>query len=428
MQPETLKLADLKPDARNANKGTARGRKAVADSLQSYGTGRSILIDRDNRIIAGNKTTEGASVLPSDDVLVIDSDGSKLIAIRRTDLSLETDAAAKALAIADNRTSELGLEWDVANLRELVIETNVDSFFTAGELEKILGPAEAANELADARIDQSEELRAKWKTERGQLWRIPSKNCAGFSHQILCGDSTSKADVRRLFGQRVAAMVNTDPPYGVNYTSNATGAIANDAKGGNALAALLIDSLGLAVKHTTATAAFYVWHASSTRRDFEHALDELGLEEKQYIVWAKDSFVLGHADYHWQTEPCLLCAEGRIDRRLFRTARPVDRLETDACGLGSVRIRAALRDRQRRPHPQRPRRRALRHRPHPEKQEAATGPRPRELECCAVAGRRRDRLLERRPREAGNPAPQPEAHRAGGARDPQLEPARRLRL
>lgn len=54
-------LADLQPDSRNANRGTQRGRGLVETSLQKYGAGRSVLVDRNGVLIAGNKTTEAAA-------------------------------------------------------------------------------------------------------------------------------------------------------------------------------------------------------------------------------------------------------------------------------------------------------------------------------------------------------------------------------
>jgi len=50
-----MKIADRRADYKNANRGTARGREAVVKSLQKYGVGRSVLIDRDGRIMGGNK-------------------------------------------------------------------------------------------------------------------------------------------------------------------------------------------------------------------------------------------------------------------------------------------------------------------------------------------------------------------------------------
>jgi DNA modification methylase len=94
-----------------------------------------------------------------------------------------------------------------------------------------------------------------------------------------------------------------DPPYGVSY-QGAAGSLKGDDKRDDDLLKLLDKAFTLAVKYSTDHAAFYIWHATSRRRDFEAALDSAGIEEKQYITWVKDSFVLGHADYHWQTEPC----------------------------------------------------------------------------------------------------------------------------
>lgn len=53
---QDVKIADITPDNRNANKGTSHGAAQLEVSLRKYGAGRSVLLDKDNRIIAGNKT------------------------------------------------------------------------------------------------------------------------------------------------------------------------------------------------------------------------------------------------------------------------------------------------------------------------------------------------------------------------------------
>src|SRR5215467_3441443 len=98
-------LADLIPDPQNANRGTDRGRAALAQSLREYGVGRAVLIDRHGRIVAGNKTVEQAKRLGLP-LRVIKTDGQHLIAVQRNDLDLATDPRAQALAIADNRVGE----------------------------------------------------------------------------------------------------------------------------------------------------------------------------------------------------------------------------------------------------------------------------------------------------------------------------------
>ena len=128
----------MQPDNRNANRGRKRGSEAVEHSLKELGGGRSILIDRDGRVVAGNKTLAGAKAVGIQDVIVVESDGTKIIAVKRTDLSLD-DAKGRRLAIADNRTAELGLEWEPSVLAELSV-LDLKPFFTDAELSKIIAP------------------------------------------------------------------------------------------------------------------------------------------------------------------------------------------------------------------------------------------------------------------------------------------------
>jgi DNA modification methylase len=121
-------------------------------------------------------------------------------------------------------------------------------------------------------------------------------------HRLLCGDSTAKEDVQRAVDGK-AALVFTDPPYGVDYQSGAHDKIKNDALKDDALWKFLKTALALAVKHSGPDAAFYIWHASSTREEFAQAMKAVGLVERQYLIWVKPSITLGHADYHWAHEP-----------------------------------------------------------------------------------------------------------------------------
>jgi hypothetical protein len=143
-----MKASELVPDDKNGNKGTQRGRQMVKQSLAEYGAGRSILIDRDNRIVAGNKTVEAAGDMP---VRVVETDGTELVVVKRTDLSLD-DPKARSLAIADNRASEVGLEWDVANLQTLQPDIDLKPFFTDKELKSIFnepGESDASESLPE---------------------------------------------------------------------------------------------------------------------------------------------------------------------------------------------------------------------------------------------------------------------------------------
>lgn len=95
---------ELKYDPRNYRIHTDKNRRLIRKSLEDCGAGRSILFDKDNCIIAGNGVYEQAQALGLP-VRIIESDGTELIAIKRTDLSTE-DSRRKALALADNYTSD----------------------------------------------------------------------------------------------------------------------------------------------------------------------------------------------------------------------------------------------------------------------------------------------------------------------------------
>lgn len=133
------RLADLTPDPKNANRGTERGVGMLEASLRQYGAGRSVLVDKHGVVIAGNKTVEAAASIGLDRVRVIETDGTELVVVQRTDLDLAQDVHAKALGVADNRIAQVGLEWDAEVLQELVADgADLGNLFSAEELRKVI--------------------------------------------------------------------------------------------------------------------------------------------------------------------------------------------------------------------------------------------------------------------------------------------------
>ena len=110
-------LADLTPDGENFNRHTEFGQKLLEDSLRKFGAGRSILVDKDGNIIAGNSTTETAAAIGMEDVIVVPTDGKKLVVVQRTDLSLDSKEG-RELALADNMTALKGIDIDLDKVRE----------------------------------------------------------------------------------------------------------------------------------------------------------------------------------------------------------------------------------------------------------------------------------------------------------------------
>ena len=117
-QPKEIKtIADLTPDGDNFNKHTEFGQKLLEDSLRKFGAGRSVLVDRNGNIIAGNSTTETAAAIGMEDVEVVKTDGKKLVVVQRTDLDLDSPEG-RELALADNMTALKGIDLDLDKVRE----------------------------------------------------------------------------------------------------------------------------------------------------------------------------------------------------------------------------------------------------------------------------------------------------------------------
>jgi DNA modification methylase len=273
-------IKDLKSDHKNARKRTDRSAKLIAESLQRFGAARSIVIDEENRILAGNGTIEGAKAAGIKNVRVIETDGTEIIAVKRIGL---TEDEKIGLALADNRTSDLS-DWDKDMLQQLSEEHDIAPWFDADDLAEILGTVEQlpAEGLTDA--DDVPEAPAEPITKPGDLWILDD-------HRLLCGDSTDVIAVERLMDGKKADMVFTDPPYGFNYTKKSDGAsIAND---GSEFEQVIADALSLVQVDTA-----YVCGDVKTAGAFLRATSCLG-EPKNCIVWIKP---IQHRMHRY--EPC----------------------------------------------------------------------------------------------------------------------------
>ncbi len=141
MGRELTTIDDLTPDTRNANLGTERGRYMLEQSIREVGAGRSIVVDAEGRVIAGNKTLEVAEALGLP-IEVVRTDGTKLVVVQRDDLDLANGGdKARRLAYFDNRSGQVGLEWDAAQMvADLELGLNLDDMFIDGEMAAIVMP------------------------------------------------------------------------------------------------------------------------------------------------------------------------------------------------------------------------------------------------------------------------------------------------
>lgn len=143
MKETEIDINQLVQDDKNFNKGTEEGKELMERSFAELGAGRSILIDKDNRIIAGNKSQLAAIEAGITKVRVIETTGDELVAVKRTDLDLDS-AKARQLAMVDNLSTQVNLQWDEAQLE--AVQAEVEGFSAADwglQFEMVADPDEA---------------------------------------------------------------------------------------------------------------------------------------------------------------------------------------------------------------------------------------------------------------------------------------------
>jgi hypothetical protein len=147
-RPQTVE--DLIPDEQNANRETERGAELLEYALRNVGAGRSILIDKYNRIIAGNKTAEAAVNAGLIKLRVVETNGQELVAVKRTDVDLDTPTG-RQMALGDNLIGLRGLDLDVEVIVRQAHEHNL-------AMEQVgLSEKEMAQLLKAAAIEQAAE-------------------------------------------------------------------------------------------------------------------------------------------------------------------------------------------------------------------------------------------------------------------------------
>lgn len=203
-------LSDLKQDHKNARKRTETSASLLKESLQRYGPARSIVIDEDDRILAGNGTVEAALGLGIEGLRVIDANPDEIIAVRRTGL---TEDQKVGLALADNRTADLA-EWDAEMLHRLSEEHDIAPWFEDDDVEALLEQVEQLEpEEGKTDPDETPEPPEDPITKPGDLWILGN-------HRVMCGDSTSITNVEKLLNGQKAQLLHADPPYGMGKASD----------------------------------------------------------------------------------------------------------------------------------------------------------------------------------------------------------------
>jgi len=305
-------ITSLKSDHKNARRRTDRSSDLIKESLQRYGAARSIVIDEDNRILAGNGTIDGAKAAGIKNVRIIETDGDEIIAVKRTGLSEEQKVG---LALADNRTADLS-EWDQEMLHQLSEEHDISPWFDQDDLNEILNVTELDPEEGNTDPDDVPEAPEEPTTKPGDLWILGK-------HRVLCGDSTCPTDIERLLGGEKAALLHADPPYGMGKASEG---VANDNLYDEKLDNFQMEWWATFRPYLEDNASAYIWGNAPElwRLWYKAGLGESELMELcNQIVWDKKCIPGMRAEsrmmYPTTTEHCLFFQIGNQFRGSINT-------------------------------------------------------------------------------------------------------------
>jgi len=166
------KITDYKPLPKNPNKGTQRGIGVLDESVRKLGAGRSILVDKNGVIIAGNHAQEAFINAGMDEVIEVETDGNQIVVVKRTDMDADS-TQGKKMALMDNRAGELGLAWDDVIVEEILQDIQEQD----GELDYILqGLADDENIDLDEKEIPEKNVIVKPKEMARVLVSVPIDN------------------------------------------------------------------------------------------------------------------------------------------------------------------------------------------------------------------------------------------------------------
>lgn len=288
---ERWPLARLIPHARNARTHSEDQVAQIAGSIAEFGFVNPVLVGDDGVIVAGHGRVLASRKLGLTEVPVIV-------------LAHLTPTQRRALMIADNQIAtnagwnEEMLAMELAALKDEAFDLELLGFDEA-DIDRLL--AGTLEDEADD-PDAAPEPPADPVSRPGDIWICGE-------HRVLCGDATVLSDVETLLGGELADMTFCDPPYNVNYANSAKDkmrgknrAILNDALG-ESFGAFLYDASVNILAVTKG--AVYICMSSSELDTLQKAFREAGGKWSTFVIWAKNTFTLGRADYQRQYEPIL---------------------------------------------------------------------------------------------------------------------------
>ena len=307
LEIEHVPTVDLQPDPRAPRRHKRSQIKALGKSILAFGFNVPVLIDGDNRIIAGH-----ARITAANEVAL-----TTVPAIRLEHLD---DAAVRAFMVADNRLSELS-DWDdqllgtiLQDLRLMDLSFDIEATgFAVAEIDlRIEGLEDAPDEDAADVVPPSRPA----LVQPGDLWQLGN-------HRLICGDALDPHSWEALLDDERAALVVTDAPYNVKIDGHVSGLGQHHHRefamaSGEMSAGQFTTFLTTAARHAAAWStpgSVHYW-AMDWRHLLELTLAGQAAYDRQLnlCVWTKTNAGMG-SFYRSQHELFLVFAKGGAPHR-----------------------------------------------------------------------------------------------------------------
>ena len=238
---QEVAIAELKPYANNAKIHGEDQLEKLRASIREFGFISPCLIDGEKNIIAGHGRVMAAEQLGMKKVPCVYVEGL-------------TEEQRRAYILADNRLTELG-GWDkdlVSLELEELRDTGYDITLTGFDIDDII--FEDVEDL-DMSLEEAEEYETTARVSKGEIYQLGR-------HRLMCGDSTDPEDVRKLMGGQEADLLETDPPYNVDYQKaprRTPRGIENDDMPDDDFYQFLLTAFRNAEENMKCGAGFYIW-------------------------------------------------------------------------------------------------------------------------------------------------------------------------
>lgn len=272
-----LNLNDIKLNEKNPRTINKRQLDKLVKSVQEFPEMtelRPIVVDENNTILGGNMRYRAMQKLGYKQAEVVKVSGL-------TDEQKREFIIKDNVAFGDWDWDALANEWDMGQLSEWGLDIpepeNVDQ-----EVEEVDVP----------------EVAGEPDSQAGEVYSLGN-------HRLICGDCTKSDIMSKLMGDKVADLLLTDPPYGVDYHGGTKEhlTIDNDKiDSQDELREFLCDALSASDPFIKGGGVYYIFSPDNNMRAFMEAIMSR-YRIRSTLIWVKNRLVLGRQDYQWRHEP-----------------------------------------------------------------------------------------------------------------------------